>query len=199
MSSFQCSIRDRHQPLVLPCSHSTVRGHSLTIWTLLSAATEPLYSPSLMAQVSRAAKPSDDWSEAELISFNIHITDVSQNAFLNTTDITKTPLPMPDTIFDNVDRPVGLLLKDVRLFFQYLKLVQSPSVSCGSRVNDFASFILRMLKFDEPDRVICQQMETTLPMENKHVSVTMDVCIMDEVEIFLIIHECKVRNCDPSS
>lgn len=48
-------------------------------------------------------------------------------------------------------------MKEARLFYDYMQLVgMSGTEWTASRVNDFTAFILQLLNFDEPDRVVCQ-------------------------------------------
>jgi hypothetical protein len=91
-----------------------------------------------------------------------------------------------------VDKPAGPLMKDDRLFFQYMRLVENPR-SPESRVDDFAAFILRILNYDNEDRVICQRTEISFPMAGQHVDAKIDVCLMDELELLLLlVQEDKV-------
>lgn len=113
-----------------------------------------------MANLLRSAKSGSDWSDNELLAFNIQVVDASIAVFFNAPE-----LPQPtvsSTILNNMDKPDGPLVKDDRLFFQYMGLVEKPR-SPESRVDDFAAFILRILNYDNEDRIICQRTKISFP------------------------------------
>jgi hypothetical protein len=75
-----------------------------------------------------------------------------------------------------VDKPAGPLVKDdrlIRIFFQYMRLVENPR-SPESRIDDFAAFILRILNYDNEDRIICQRTEISFPMAGQRVDAKID-------------------------
>ncbi|PPQ93700.1 hypothetical protein CVT25_001741 [Psilocybe cyanescens] len=127
-----------------------------------------------MANLMRSAKSSSDWSGNELLAFNIRVVDAGIAPFFNTTE-----LPQPTvstTILANIDKPDAPLMKDDRLFFQYMKMVEKPRISefC---VNDFAAFLLRITNHDESDdqdRVICQRTKISFPMVGQRVEARVD-------------------------
>jgi hypothetical protein len=142
-----------------------------------------------MASLLRSAKSGGDWSDNELLAFNIRVVDASITAFFNTPEL--PPPTVSATILNNVDKPGGPLMKDDRLFFQYMRLVENPRFP-ESRVDDFTAFILRILNYDDEDRVICQRTEISFPMAGQRVDAKTDVCLMDELEFLLLVQEDKV-------
>ena len=96
-----------------------------------------------MASLLRSTKSGSNWSDNELLAFNIRVVDAGITAFFNTPEL---PLTVSATILNNMDKPDGPLMKDDRLFFQYMGLVENPR-SPESRVDDFAAFILRILNY----------------------------------------------------
>lgn len=142
-----------------------------------------------MASLLRSAKSGSDWSDNELLAFNIRVVDASITAFFNTPEL--PPPTVSATILNNMDKPDGPLMKDDHLFFQYMRLVENPR-SPESRVDDFAAFILRILNYDNKDRVICQRTEISFPMAGQRVDAKTDVCLMDELELLLLVQEDKV-------
>jgi hypothetical protein len=94
-----------------------------------------------MESLLRSAKSGSDWSDYELLAFNIRVADASVPAFFNTAEL--PPPTVSATILNNMDKPDGPLMKDDRLFFQYMRLVENPR-SSESRVDDFSAFILRI-------------------------------------------------------
>ncbi|KAN0086219.1 hypothetical protein V8E55_007353 [Tylopilus felleus] len=95
-----------------------------------------------------------------------------------------------------MDKPDGPLVKDDRLFFRYMELVEKPH-SPESRVDDFAAFILRILNYDNEARVICQRTEISFPMAGQRVDAKIDVCLMDELELVLLVQGWTLSNDDP--
>ena len=142
-----------------------------------------------MASLLRSAKSGSDWSDNELFAFNIRVANATIPAFFNITEL--PPPTVSATILNNMDKPDGPLMKDDRLFFQYMKLAEK-SRSPESRVDDFAAFILRILNYDDEDRVICQRTEISFPMVGQRVDAKTDVCLMDELEFLLLVQEDKV-------
>jgi hypothetical protein len=69
-----------------------------------------------MASLLRSAKSGSDWSDNELLAFNIQVVDASIPAFFNTHEL---PPPIASaTILNNMGKPDWPLVKDDRLFFQ---------------------------------------------------------------------------------
>ena len=149
-----------------------------------------------MSYLLRFAKPSSDWLDNELLAYNIRVVDAGNAAFFNNPEL--PPPVVSETILNNMNRPDGPLTKDDRLFFQYMGLVQN-SRSPESHVDDFAAFVLHILNYDSDDRVICRRTEVSFPMASQRVDARMDVCLMDELELLLVIQEDKVCTQNVSS
>lgn len=107
-----------------------------------------------MANLVRSAKSGRNWSDNELFAFNIRVIDAEVAAFFNTPEL--PPSTVSAMILANVDKPDRPLMEDDRLFFQYMNMVENPR-SSESRVDDFFAFLLRIMNFDDQDRVICQR------------------------------------------
>jgi hypothetical protein len=117
------------------------------------------------------------------------VADASVPAFFNTAEL--PPPTVSATILNNMDKPDGPFMKDDRLFFQYMRLVENPR-SSESRVDDFSAFILRILNYDNEDRVICQRTEISFPMAGQRIDAKTNVCLMDELELILLVQEDNV-------
>ena len=79
--------------------------------------------------------PGSDWSDNELLAFNIRVIDTGVAAFFNTPEL--SPSTVSAKILTNIDRPDGPAIKDDHLvFFQYMKMVENPR-SSESRFDDF--------------------------------------------------------------
>jgi len=146
-----------------------------------------------MANLIRTAKSSSDWTFYELLAFNIRVVAVDATVFFNTPEL--PPSTASATILNNEEMPGGPLEKDDRQFFQYMKRVDELGCS-GSYVDDFAAFLLHLLNFDDPDRVICQRTEIPFPMAGKYVDAKVEVSLMNELdqELLLVIQEEKVSS-----
>src|SRR6266542_500445 len=101
-----------------------------------------------MAKVIRSAKSGHDWTENELHAFNIRVASVGTAQFFGNTVL--PPAAISPAILNNVQMPPGPILKDDRLFFEYLMDTEKSS-SEESAVDDFVAHILRMLDYDNQD------------------------------------------------
>jgi hypothetical protein len=131
----------------------------------------------MMSKLIRTAKSGTDWTDNELLAFNIQVEDANTATFFTTTQLPAAQVSA--TILNNVEKPDGHLQKDDRLFFRYLGLVEKPQ-SPDSHVDDFAAFLLRLLNYDDDDRVICQRPELSFPMAGQRVDAKSDLCVKDE-------------------
>jgi hypothetical protein len=158
--------------------------------------------PQPLELISQSAPAhSSDWKEGEFVTYNIHVVDTSESAFFNEVDIPSMDLHhIPATILDNEERPDDDLTKAARLFYSYIQLVEMSGTEwTASRVNDFTAYVLRLLSFDEPDRVVCQNVEIAFPA-GKHAEVlaSIDVCVMNNIDFVLVVHECRVSCLAPA-
>ncbi|KAH6891686.1 hypothetical protein BKA70DRAFT_1325868 [Coprinopsis sp. MPI-PUGE-AT-0042] len=141
-----------------------------------------------------APAKSSDWTEGEFVTHNIHVVDTAESTFFNKTDVSSMSLQsIPDVVMDNEEKPQSDLMKEARLFYDYMQLVgMSGSEWTASRVNDFTAFVLQLLNFDAPDRVVCQNVEIPFPVgKHKEVTASIDVCVMNNVDVFLVVHDCR--------
>ena len=143
----------------------------------------------MMANVILSAKSGSDWTDNELTAFNIQVNTVDAATFFNTAQL---PAPLvPPMILTNEKRPEGFITKPTRLFFQYMKDAVTGEESL---VDDFATFLLGMFEYDEPDRVIHQRKEVSFVMYGTVVTAKPDVCVMMESQYLLLVQEGKVRH-----
>jgi hypothetical protein len=102
-------------------------------------------------------------------------------------------------LLNNLKRPSAPISKENRLFFRYLEDATSRFPSgppAESAVDDFAAFLLRMLDYDEPERVVHQRLEIGFMMCGQKVDAKPDVVIMDGDDYILLVQEDKVRVVD---
>ena len=75
-------------------------------------------------------------------------------------------------------------------FFQYMEWAEDPH-SPESLVNQFAAFILHILKYDE-DYIIGQRWETPFPMAGQWVNAETGMFMLGEVKYLRLVHAGKV-------
>ena len=143
-----------------------------------------------MANIVLSAKSGSDWTDNELIAFNIRVNTVNAATFFNTAQL---PAPLvPPVILTNEKRPQGPIPKPTRLFFRHMK---DAATGEESSVNAFAAFLLGMVEYDEPDRVIHQRKEVSFVMCGTVVTAKPSVCVMSpESQYLLLVHEGEVRH-----
>ncbi|KAF8964281.1 hypothetical protein BDZ97DRAFT_1660604 [Flammula alnicola] len=141
-----------------------------------------------MATLVRSAKSGSSWTKNELLAFNISVVPATVPAFFGRTEL--PPAPVSPTILNNLVMPDEHLPKSDRQFFQYLKVAEEAT-SEESAVDDFAAFILRMLDYDDEDRLIRLRKEISFYMAGKRVDAKADVCVMNDSDYLLLVHEGK--------
>lgn len=142
-----------------------------------------------MASLLRSATPGSKWTAKELQAFNIRVVNAPAPAFFGITEL--PAVPVSPTILNNLRAPDGPLSKSDRHFFQYLRAAEQASFE-ESAVDDFTAFILRMLDYDDDDRVIRLRKEISFYMAGERVDATADVCVMNDSDYLLLIQEDKV-------
>ncbi|KAJ7508171.1 hypothetical protein B0H11DRAFT_1792850 [Mycena galericulata] len=144
-----------------------------------------------MAKIILSAKSGNDWTRNELHALNISIEPLDPPTFFGAA----LPDPTVDAVLlDNRTRPSGPISKDNRLFFRYLedatrRFPSGPPTE--SAVDDFAAFLLRLLDYDEPERVVHQHLEIGFFMCGQKVDAKPDVVIMNEKDYILLVQEDK--------
>ncbi|KAJ7082378.1 hypothetical protein B0H15DRAFT_852732 [Mycena belliarum] len=144
-----------------------------------------------MSQIILSAKSGSDWTENELAALKITISALEPADFFG------GPLPLPGVdpiLLDNLERPAAQISKDNRLFFRYLEDASSRFPSgppAESAVDDFAAFLLGMLDYDEPERVVHQRLEIGFVMCGQKVGANPDIVIMDAEDYILLVQQDK--------
>ena len=148
-----------------------------------------------MANIVRSAKSGSDWTENELVAFNIRIDNFDAATFFDNANV---PLPsVSPVILNNLEMPAGPLGKSDRQFFHYLRDAMRATGG-GACIGDFAAFILRLLDYDAPDRVIHQRKEISFVMAGQRVNAKPDVCVTTDSDYVLLVQEdkvCETRTC----
>ncbi|KAK0434545.1 uncharacterized protein EV420DRAFT_1653919 [Desarmillaria tabescens] len=145
-----------------------------------------------MAHTIRSLKSGNGWTNSELVGFNIQIHDADTVTFFNTPDLPSRS-NVSSTILNNVEVPQGPLTKNDRLFFHYLRdAVRGEE----SMIDDFVAFILGMLEYDEPDRIIRRRKDLSFVMCGQTVNAQTDVCVTTSTDILLLVQGDK-KGYDP--
>ncbi len=146
-----------------------------------------------MANLIRSAKSGSDWTRIDLLAYNIRISTVDTEEFFG---VPHLPATMVDPIILNhVNAPVGLHLpRDVRLFFHHLHDVITRDTTVHEAfVIDFSLHLLgNLLYFDEPDRVMHQQVDLPFIMSGQQVYARPDIALRDSKNHILLVQEDKV-------
>ena len=148
--------------------------------------------PSLnMADLERSAKLVSQWTNNELLAFNIRVEDAGVEAFFN---IPQLPPPtVSTTILDNLDEPVlpQALPKNDRQYFEYERLAEKPL-----SIIDFPMFLLKLLGYENRHHLLGIWAKDPLLMAGRRIIARTDLYLMnvdDSLnEVRLIVHEDKV-------
>ncbi|EDR02351.1 uncharacterized protein LACBIDRAFT_309609 [Laccaria bicolor S238N-H82] len=148
-----------------------------------------------MAGLERSAKRVSQWTNNELLAFNIRVKDAGVEAFFN---IPQLPLPtVSTTILDNLDEPPGPLLEMDYPFFAYKHYAEQPHT-----FNDFPMFLLKLLRYESGRRLLLVWAKDPLLMAGRRVIANTDLYLMkvgEVKEVLLIVHEDKHSNQDPEA
>ncbi|KAF8265101.1 hypothetical protein EI94DRAFT_372050 [Lactarius quietus] len=146
-----------------------------------------------MANINLSAKSSCDWTENELSGFKIMVDTMAPATFFGTE---KLPDPaISGVILTNEWRPQSLPENSDRLFYHYLT---DAMIGDESFKDDFAAFILRMFKYDEPEQIIHQRKELSFVMCGTVVNAKPGVCVMSESDSdYLLLVQDGSQRTDP--
>ncbi|KAJ7184308.1 hypothetical protein C8R46DRAFT_1208522 [Mycena filopes] len=135
-----------------------------------------------MAHTVLSAKSGNDWTRIEVNALNIVVQELDAPAFFGDEVL---PEPTVDAILlDNLACPDGPMSKEHRLFFRYL---EDASHFLESSTIDFTAFLLGILDFDEPGRVIHQRLEIGFFMCGQVANAKPDAVIIDEKEDYILL------------
>ncbi|TEB33833.1 hypothetical protein FA13DRAFT_1789655 [Coprinellus micaceus] len=147
-----------------------------------------------MANLIRSARPASEWTTNELAAYNIVIQTEDTSTFLGAS-IENLPLPQVDPVILNVEgRPPAGVSKSTRPFFRYLRgAMVHPLGGDGveSAAAHFASHLLGLLDYDEPDRVIHQRLQIRFLVSGVYADAQPDVCVLDDEDFLPLVQENK--------
>ena len=145
-----------------------------------------------MAQLIRSAKSGNKWTDKDLFAFNIVIQDVDVATFFGVPHL--PPTTISPTVLNNALQPAppAVITKEDCLFFNYL---QRANIAQEASVDDFAAHILRMLNFDDNNRLIATMRQLSFTMCGTHVQAKADIAIMENTQYLLMVQEDKVSCC----
>ncbi|THU95128.1 hypothetical protein K435DRAFT_966579 [Dendrothele bispora CBS 962.96] len=134
-----------------------------------------------------SAKSGSYWTDNELEAFKIEVEIVDVAHFFCVTDLPEIDLPELRELL--VETPLVDQQSDDQFhFFRYLKDAHTGE---ESMVDDFAAFILRLLSFDKPRRVIHTRKELSFVMFGDAVDAKTDVCVVSDLDLLLLVQEDK--------
>ncbi|KIM79919.1 hypothetical protein PILCRDRAFT_823099 [Piloderma croceum F 1598] len=146
-----------------------------------------------MANLVRSAKSGSSWGMNELIAFNIEVIDVNAQTFFGNAILPQ--LTLSPVILDNLEEPAGPLHKADMDFFAYMEDAMIIPPGEESLVDDFAAFVLKMMRYDEGRRVIHLRKEMGFEMCGQRVDAKTDVCVMERsgtgAKYLLLVQEDK--------
>lgn len=150
-----------------------------------------------MSKIILSAKCGSDWTVNELDALNIRIDTLTPTSFFG------AALPAPAVapiLLDNRTRPPGKISKQNRLFFRYLEHATNRlpfGLLTESAVDAFTAFLLGMLDYDEPDRVVHQRLEIGFMMCGKNVDAKPNMVLMDDEDYILLVQERHSLDVEP--
>ncbi|KAJ7130293.1 hypothetical protein C8R44DRAFT_872111 [Mycena epipterygia] len=150
-----------------------------------------------LLHVTLSARCGGDWTVNELDALNIRIDTLNPTSFFGAALPAPTVAPI---LLDNRTRPPGQISKENRLFFRYLRDATSRlplGPLTESVVGAFAAFLLKMLDYDEPERVVHQRLEIGFVMCGQKVDATPSVVIMDDEDYILLVQERHSLDAEP--
>ena len=142
-----------------------------------------------MADLERSAKPVSQWTNKELLAYNVRIEDAGVETFFNIPQLPPPTARVSTTILDNLDEPPGPLPHERdHVFFNYKRSAERRP-SCI----EFIMFLLGFLYYDSGYRVLSVWAKLPLFMAGQRIKANIDVFVINELfEYLLIVHEDKV-------
>ncbi|PVU92842.1 hypothetical protein BB561_003589 [Smittium simulii] len=144
-----------------------------------------------MANIIRSSKSGSQWTQNDLIAFNIRIVEQNSVDFFGV-DIKNINISDYIHRIDNSDDQLSADLKN------YIKLV-STSPGEESAVVDFAATLLRLLKYTDIEHFVRVRKRISLFMCGEQTIAETDVCIMSLNQILFLLQVDKtlINNTDP--
>ncbi|KAF8478111.1 hypothetical protein DFH94DRAFT_653290 [Russula ochroleuca] len=143
-----------------------------------------------MANLIRSAKPGSDWTRNELRAYNIEVVPETVATFFGNANL-PAPTISPAILAHEVYPAAGLPTED-RLFFDLLEEAMMPPPGEETAVDDFVVYLLRQLRYEEPNRYIRSRKDIPLFMCSADTYAKTDVCVIDRISgILLLVQEDK--------
>lgn len=145
-----------------------------------------------MANIICLAKSGYEWTNNNLMAYNITVTFQDATAFFG-----KTPLPAPAPAIDQgfltalTDNTVN---DTTYCLLTQLDLAMSPSHPKESAVDDFAVALFHYLHYTHLPQAVCMYKELWLIMYGEHKYAKPDICIINRrlaQNVILLVQENK--------
>jgi hypothetical protein len=126
----------------------------------------------VMANLIRSAKSGSDWTDNELIAYNITVASISPSEFF----------PTPEPSLDLIDPAISDVATE---YLDYLDLAARATQE--NFINDFAAETLKLLGFNERGTTVSTRyiIPLTICGEANHVAQT-DVCLIHRPTFILL-------------
>jgi len=154
-----------------------------------------------MAKLIRTCKSGSDWTDNELESYRISVQiqneqtffELQNYQFIEDIDISYVPQGILTQECDNVSDEQSYY------FLRYLDLAMKIKDSEESAVDDFAVDLLKIMKYQSINHIIRTRKDIKLYMCGEYTHAKTDVCIINDVEILLLLQEDKshISQIDP--
>lgn len=141
-----------------------------------------------MPEIIRSAKSGSDWTENELLAYNITVDAVPAAQFFGF-DPGATPLDVVDAAFVThvLGQDTNQLTRETRRLLGYLKLAYTANTGQESAINDFARELLRTLDFEPGDTLLRARYAIPFTISGDTKCAQTDLCLVDVGSVILLI------------
>ena len=140
-----------------------------------------------MADGTRSARSGSDWTMKELLDYNIKITLESPDTFYG------KPLPTVESLctldphlFSGTFETQGLSDETYRVL-QYLYLASEPNLGQDSAIHDFAKEIMRVLGYENRDRILRSRYAIPLLTCYDQNQAQTDMCLVHKSSTIVLV------------
>ncbi|KAI0250796.1 hypothetical protein BJV78DRAFT_1217017 [Lactifluus subvellereus] len=139
-----------------------------------------------MANIIRSARPGSDWSENELLAYNITVRRQSAIDFFG-----REPGPIdhldPNLLSSADPSIVADFSKETYRFLAYLDLASRANAGQESAIDDLAKSILEVTGFDELGTILCTRYDIPFTICGDRRSARADVSLVHISSVILLI------------
>ncbi|KAJ7599028.1 hypothetical protein C8J56DRAFT_815343 [Mycena floridula] len=138
-----------------------------------------------MANISRSAKSGNDWTENELIAYNISVKEQDMIDFFGVAQLPALdPIIVP---FSETEQRRDAPDDETYKLLHYLDLAHNPKADQEAAVDTFVQRLLEKLGYATGHRIILTRQVLAFLICGENRSAQTDVCIIDENDIILLL------------